>query len=304
MAIVKPSRYGSSHSVEVRDQRTTQKFTQVWQVELEPSDPPLMSDAEIVRLPGLPTAGISTFRPRPGLVVPYCLCRSVAPKPRQGSLRLWDVVCQFELAGAAQQDAAPDDQTPIDLTPRIEPFVETLEQVVYKDWDGKDILDPFKRLWDQPVKVPVPIKGLRLTRYVQTFNEDTLAYWIETTNKTAWRNEPEDAWRIRAVAGKEVEFGNFRIGQLQFEMVSSPLELNVQVGTAAPAVRRVGWLELRAARSVKFLNTANKIEINTVERNGDPEPTWVDKDGKRSSVPYFFAYRTRRQRNFNLIVRT
>lgn len=301
MARIYRSRYGNAHSVEVRDQQTTQKFTQVWTVELEDSDGPLLTEPEIVRLNGLPVAGFSTYRPQDGMVVPFALCKSVSPKPR-GSLRLWDVVCQFELIGANQQDPEPDDQTPTDLAPRIEPFVESMEQVVYKDWDAKDILDPFKRLWDQPVKIPIPLSGVRVTRYVASFNEQTLAYWLETTNESTWRTQPEDAWRIRSVTGKEVEFGRYRIGQLQFEMLSNPLELSVQIGSAAPAVRRIGWLELRAARSVKYLNDANKFELNRIERNGDPEPTWIDKDGKKSANPYFFAYRNRRQRNFNLIV--
>jgi hypothetical protein len=298
------SRYGNSHTVEVRDQQTTQKFTQTWTVELEDSDGPLLTEPEIVRMPGLPVAGFSTYRPRNGFVVPFALCRSVTPKPRGTSMRLWDVVCNFELTGAEQQNAEPDDQTPTDLRPRIEPFVESIDQVAYKDWDGKDILDPFKRLWDQPVKVPIPLSGVRVTRYVSAFNEQTLAYWLETTNETTWRQQPEDAWRIRAVEGKEVEFGPYHIGQLKFEIVSNPLELSVQIGTAAPAVHRIGWLELRAARSIKFKNAANKMEINRIEREGDPEPTWIDKDGKKSADPYFFAYRTRRQRNFNQIVRS
>lgn len=296
------ARQGHAHSIEYQDQKTTQRYTQVWMVELGDSDPPLMTECEVASLPGLPRAGWSTYRPRSGLVVPFAVCQSVTPKPLDRSLRLWQVVCQFELSGADQEEPVPDDMSPIDLRPRIEPFVESAEQVVYKDWDGTPILDPFNRLWDQPVKIMVPLPGVRVTRYVPTYDEADLAYWLQTTNLTPWRMQPADAWCIRSVSGSEVEVGNFRLGQLQFEIVSNPLELEVSIGGESPALRRIGWLDVRAARSVRYLNDDGQVELNTVNRIGEPESTWIDKDGKRSSVPYYFAYRKRVQRDFNQIV--
>lgn len=295
------SRTGHSHSIEVKDQKTTQKYTQSWTVELEDSDPPLLTDCEIATLPGLPRAGRSTYKPRNGLVVPFAICQSVSPKPINGSLRLWNVICQFELQGGDQQQPQPDDVTPISLQPRIEPFVESLDQVAYKDFDGNDIVDPFKQLWDEPVRLSIPLAGVRLTRFVPTYDETTLAYWMKTTNAATWRGQPEDAWFIRSVTGKEVEVGNFTLGQLQFEILSNPIELNVQMGTAAPKVRRVGWLEVRAGRSVRYKNAEDKVEMNRVQRGGPPVPTWIDKDGKKSATPYFFAYRKNRQRDFSQI---
>lgn len=295
------SRTGHSHTIEVKDQKTTQKYTQSWTVELEDSDPPLLTDAEVAMLPGIPRAGRSTYRPRNGLVVPFAICQSVAPKPINGSLRLWNVVCQFELSGADQEEPRPEDTSPLDLRPRVEPFVESMEQVAYKDFDGNQIVDPFKQLWSEPVKLAIPLAGVRLTRFVPSYDESTLANWIKTTNSAPWRGQPEDAWLIRNVTGKEVEVGNFVLGQLQFEMLSNPIELNVQMGTAAPRVRRVGWLDVRAGRSVRYKNAQDKIEINRDPRGGPPVPTWVDKDGKKSSTPYFFAYRRHRQANFSQI---
>lgn len=76
----------------------------------------------------------------------------------------------------------------------------------------------------------------------------------------------------------------------------------MSIGGEEPDLRRVGWLDVRAARSLRFINADGKIEMNHVNRIGDPEPTWIDKDGKKSPVPYFFAYRKRLQRDFNEIV--
>lgn len=235
-------------------------------------------------------------------MVPFAVCNSVTPSPN-GSLRKWKVVCQFNLDGADPQQPQPDDVSPVDLRPRVEPYVEAGEVVIYKDFTGKYIVDPFKKLWDQPVKAPIPLSGVRVTKYVQGYNENTLAYWLHTTNLNTWRGKDEDAWAVKSVVGKEVEVGKFKLAQLQFEILSNPTQLTVQIGDADPAMHFVGWMELRAARSIKYLNSSEQIEVNRIARNGEPEPVWVDKDGHKSDVPYFFAYRTRPQRNFNDIVK-
>ncbi len=67
-AIIRRSRFGNGHSIEYRDQKYSQKFTQSWDVELTDDDPEVMTDVEVTWLPGLPRAGISTYSPRPGLV--------------------------------------------------------------------------------------------------------------------------------------------------------------------------------------------------------------------------------------------
>lgn len=302
MAIVRRSRYGDQTTHENRDGRRTRKFTQVWDVELESSDPDPISGLEVQRLPGLPIPGFSTYSPRPGRFVPFAICRSSSPQPMQGNRRFWKVTKTFELIGTDDEDKG-EDEDPISLAPKVEPFVELTDYVIYKDFDNRDVVDPFNDLFAEPVRAPIPLKGVLVTRYVKSFDENTLADWLQTTNETAWRGQSEDAWCITEVTGQEVQFGNFTIGQLQFKIVSHPVEISVSLNGAAPANHRVGWLSVRAARSTTFIDSNGKRQTHRLEGAGSPPSmTWVNKDGEATDTPYFQAFRIRRQKNFNLII--
>lgn len=305
MARIRRSRTGNTTTSEYRDGQHTKKFTQQWLVELDDGDPDPISGIEVQNLPGLPRPGWSIYSPRDGYVIPFAICRSSSPIPNPKNLRLWTVTCTFELKGAsASEEPKPDDSDPNDLSPKVEPFVNSAEFPLLEDFDGTKILDPFGDLFQEPVKAPVPMKGVNVTRYVRDFDENTLAHWLQTTNSGTWRNEPEDAWCITSVSGQEIQFGRFTIGQLQFKIEHNPLELTVKLKSdSEPKKRRVGWLAVRAARSTTIINADGERIVNRLDKSGSPPKlTWVDKDGNKSDEPYYQAFRKRRQRNFSEIV--
>ncbi len=249
----------------------------------------------------MPIPGWSTYSPKPGFVIPFAICRTVSPVALPGNRRRWQVTCTFEISGSDDEEK-PEDADPQSLAPQIEPFTETGEAVMLEDYDGTKILDPFGDLFAEPMRVPIPLKGVTVTRYVTSYDEHTLGDWLQTTNDATWRTQPKDAWCVTAITGQQVQFGNFTIGQLTLTILSNPLELKVSLDGAAAVKRRIGWLGIRAARSTKFKDADDKIQINRNENSGSPPLlTWVDKDGKKSNEPYFQAFRIRRQKNFNAI---
>ncbi|TWU19568.1 hypothetical protein [Allorhodopirellula heiligendammensis] len=301
MAIIRPARYGDQTTTEMRDGKVTKKFTQVLDVELEATDPDPISGLEVTQLNNAPRPGFSVYVPRPGLVVPFATCRTVTPAPVQGNRRRWTLTCTFEKNGN-DDEPKPDSSDPNSLLPIVEPFSETGEAVMLEDFDGTKILDPFGDLFDEPMRVPIPIDGVKVTRYVPTYDESTLSNWLETTNKTEWRNQPEDAWCVTAITGQPIQFGNFTIGQINLTIKAHPLELKVSLKGAAPKLHRIGWLGVRAARSTTFLDDDGKRQTNRADGGANPPlATWVDKDGKKSEEPYFQAFRVRRQREFSAI---
>jgi hypothetical protein len=283
--------------VEFRDNKTIKRYTHPWKVELGPDDP-RYSAPEILALRGVPKPGRTTYRPRDGVIIPFAICRSVSPKKEGSGRALWTITCEFEKEGP--EDETKDDNDPMSLAPKIEPFCDGMEFMILKDFDNVLIVDPFKRKFAEPVLASIPLAGVRVTRYVSSYDEQTLAFWKYTTNNGTWRGQPEDSWYIRDVTGKEVEFGDFTIGQLTFDIVSNPLEL--QIGTQN---RRIGWLATRLLESEKYKD-ATTNEEQWFRNNGDGSPTVqnIDKDGKPSTTQQFVAFRKCRQRDFNLIVKS
>jgi hypothetical protein len=283
--------------VEFRDNKTTKRYTHPWKVALDPDDPPL-SAPEILMLPGVPKPGRTTYRPRNGIIIPFAICRSVSPKKDGDGRKLWTVMCEFEKEGP--EDETKDDNDPMSLAPKIEPFCDGMEFPIMKDFDDILIVDPFKRKFAEPVLASIPLAGVRVTRYVPSYDEQTLAFWKFCTNDSEWRGQPEDSWYIRDVTGKEVEFGDFTIGQLTFDIVSNPLEL--QIGTET---RRIGWQATRLLESEKYKDPTTGDE-QWFRNKGDGSPTVqnIDSEGHPTNEQTFVAFRKCRQRDFNQIVRT
>jgi hypothetical protein len=282
--------------IEFRDNKTTMRYTHAWKVELEQGDPPY-SAPEILALRGVPKPGRTTYRPRDGVIIPFAICRSVSPKKEGEGRRLWTVTCEFEKEGPEEE--TQDENDPMSLAPKIEPFCDGMEFPILKDFDDRVIVDPFGSKFADPVLASIPLAGVRVTRYLPAYNEQTLAFWKFTTNEGTWRGQPEDAWYIRDVTGKEVEFGDFTIGQLTFDIVSNPLEL--QIGTAT---RRIGWLATRLLEFTQFKNEAGKLEDFRLDGSGSLTTGNVNLDGTKATSQKFDAFRKCRQRDFNIIVRS
>lgn len=301
MAIIRHARYGHSTSAEYREGKMHKKLTLVYDVQLESTDPDPISGYEVQRLRGLPIPGFSVCSPRPGWVVPFTICKTSTPTPSANNLRHWKVTCTYESAG--DEEAQPDTADPASLAPKIEPFVQSSEAVMNVDYEGKKIVDPFEDLFAEPMRAPIALRGVKVVRYVTGFNENTLADWLHVTNNASWRNQPEDAWCVTDVTGQEVQFGKFTIGQLTFTILSNPLELTIALGSAAPALHRIGWLGIRAARSTTYIDSNGDRVVNRLTTSGSPPMlTWVDKDGNKSEEPYYQAFRIRKQKNFSEIV--
>ena len=308
MANVRRSRKGDSHTVTFNDGKLTQRYNQTLIVELDTNDPDPITGDQVRVLPGVPKPGLSTYSPRDGRVIPFCVCKSVTPTPDPNSRRLWYARCTFELEGSADDDQ-DDSGDPTSLDAKVEPFCDETEAIMLVDWDGKKILNPFDDLFDEPVMAPIPLPGVRVTRYLASYDENTLAYWKHTTNTAEWRNKPADAWTVRNVTGSMVQYGNNTIGQLVFDIVANPLEMELPNadGSAGVETRRYGWLEVRAARSFEHIvNIGGNAErvIHRLKKGGPPRMTWLDKDGNKSDDPNYQAFRNRRQRDFEIILPT
>ena len=308
MATIRTARSGDTHTVSYADGKRTHRYNQTVIVELDSGDPDPITGVEVRNMAGVPKPGLSLYSPRAGRVLPFCICKSVTPTPDPKSRRLWRVKCTFELFGDEEEDK-DETEDPLNLNPKIEPFCESGEAIMLKDWDDKIIKDPFGDLFDDPVMAPIPLAGVRVKRYVAGYDETTLAYWTHVTNDAPWRNQPIDAWHCRKVTGQEVQYGPTTIGQLTFDIVSNPLEMELPKADGSPGteVRRYGWLDVRALRSYKHIvdDNGTAIErINRVKRDGPPKQVWVDKDGNKVDDPYFFDFRKMRQRDFEQIVVT
>jgi hypothetical protein len=295
MARVRVGR-GETASIDVStDGKLTKRYTQQITVELEEHDPPYTA-AEIPYLSGMPRAGRTTYRPRPGIVIPFAICRSVKPKPRGDSRRLWDVTVDYSYEGNEDEEQSEESDF-ISLAPKFEPFTDSIDVAILKDWDGKDIVDPLGELFDSPTMTPIPLAGVKVTRYVPEYDENTLASWLFCTNDGPWRGQPEDAWLIRSVTGAEVEVGAMTLGQITFEIVSNPLELEIEGQT-----KRVGWLETKMLLSEDFKTNATPAKRETNRNDvGMIRRTKIDKDGKKTTDTKFLAFRKYRQRAFGAI---
>ncbi|MGV3483710.1 MAG: hypothetical protein ACO1RT_04760 [Planctomycetaceae bacterium] len=288
-----------------KEGKVVQRYSQQWVVELDDSDPDPISGPEIAAMAGIPRPGRSTYSPRPGLVVPFAICKSVTPKADSGTRRRWTVMATFERIGSEQQDPQNDSFDPANFAPKIEPFTTDIELPMFIDFDNKVICDPFEQLFDTPVMAKLALPGVRVTRYVDSFDENTLASWKHTTNETTWRGKPKDSWCVQNVTGQEVQIGNFTRGQLQFEISSNDLELKVDgVNT------RVGWMDTRALLSSVYKDASGKLQDFRIDGTTTATLRWVDKNGNRSPIvdgrqtPQFLAFRNRKRKNFNLIVRS
>lgn len=292
MATVRIGREESATS-ELRDGKVIKKYTQPVIVELDDDDPPY-SAAEILYLAGVPRPGVTTYRPRPGVIIPFAICKSVRPKSK--SRKLWELTVEYEQGG--DDEPIEEDEDPesyLDLSPKFEPFTDRTEIPLVKDWDNKDIVDPLGDLFETPTMAAVPLAGVRVTRYVAGYDENTLASWECCTNSEPWRGQPADAWFIKSVTGRAVDVGGFALGQLTFEIVSSPLELTIDGST-----RRVGWLEVKALQSEDFKDGTGKRVTN---RNavGTIRKTKINKDGEKATETIYAVFRKYRQRNFSAI---
>ena len=302
MARIRRDRYGDNATSDYSKGKVTQKFTQTLIVELDKDDPDPITPAEILALRGIPIPGYTTYSPRDGLVVPFAMCKSVAPKPDPKSRRLWRVVAKYELSGTEPGEPQSDELDPNDLAPKVEPFTTDIELPMLKDFDDKVILDPFDQYFDTPVMAKLALPGVRVTRYVDGFDENTLATWKHTTNDEEWRGQPEDTWCIQNVTGQEVQFGNFTLGQLQFEISANTLELAIDGETV-----RVGWMDARALLSNRYYKDGELHDYRANEGLSISK-TFIDKDGNLSPEvdgvrkAQFVAFRNRRQRDFSLIM--
>ena len=302
MAIVRRGR-ASSATAESRDGGITLKFRQPYLIELGPSDPDPISDAEVMVLPGVPVPGRTILQPRPGFVVPFAICQTIAPSPRT-SRRLWDLVATFELSGSEDSNPVHSATDPTSLAPRIEPFTSDIELPLVRDFSDVPIVDPFGDLFETPVMAPIPLPGIRVTRYVDEFDENTLATWKHATNHEPWRGQPADTWCITEVTGREVEWDGLTFGQLQFDISANELELPIEDSEHPGSFEttRVGWMDARLLRSTDYLDESTPAvrRVNLVD--GSPRSIYIDRFGKRSEEPRFVAFRNRRQRDFSAIL--
>jgi hypothetical protein len=276
-------------SIEYKDNKITKRFSQPYVVELS-DDEPEYSGAEIVYAVGLPRPGRTTYSPRPGIVIPFAICTRLTPKFK--SKKLWEVLADFEYTGDDDEESKEEDDFP-NLAPKIEPFTDSIQVPIYRDWDGLEIVDPLGDLFEQPTLADIALPGVRVTRYVDSFDENTLAAWKWRTNATAWRGQPEDAWLCREATGQEVEVGPFTLGQITLEFVSNPLELLVN-----EEMRRVGWLDVRKLESEDFLTEegkrlTNRNNVGTIRR------TKIDADGQLAEETQYLLFRKFRQAEFN-----
>lgn len=309
MARVRPQRTGDGATITSRDNVVTQTYDQTYIVQLDP-DEAHFSNAQVAILPGVPRPGRSMYSPAPGLIIPFCLCESVRPQStRNRNVRT--VVAKFMLEGSEPQEPTDESTDPLSLAPRVESFCESTETIMVEDYDGRQIVDPFGDFYEDPVLTEIPLPGVRLTRYVQDFDEQTLAYWKHTTNDSEWRGQPEDAWMIREVTGDRVQHGNFEVGRLQFTIVSHPLEIEYRRdGQQNRVRRRYGWQEIRAAQSSRFAAADGSIHTFH-DASGSPKKLWLKHDTGRpnfaegamapdfETVPEYDIYRIRRQRDFS-----
>ena len=299
MATARRGRYGDTAVAEYKKDKIVQRYTQPWIVELDGSDPDPISAADILSVPGLPRARWSTYSPRPGFVIPFAVCKTVTPKPDPKSRRLWRVNTTFELSGSEQEEPQSDESAPLDLTPRVEPFTSEIQIPMMRDFDDKVVADPFGQLYDTPVMAQLSLPGVRVTRYVDSFDENTLAQWEFTTNDAPWRGKPIDAWCIQKATGQYVQFGEGEVGQLTFNISANPLELEIE---GEP--QRIGWHDTRALLSSTYLDDIG--EMQEFRLNGTtPTKGWINPDGTAStSTPpeQFAVFRNRERRDFSAIV--
>lgn len=307
MATIRRGR-GPSMTAEERDGKIVNKYRQPLIIELDSNDPDPISEAEVLALAGMPRPGYTMYSPRSGLVVPFAMCKSVAPKPRSKSHRIWDAIATYELSGSEQEDPEPDNTDPDNLEPKIEFFTSDTEVPLLKDFDDQVIADPFGDLYETPVMAPIALPGIRVTRYVASFDENTLAFWKHTTNDDTWRGEPAGTWCVTNVTGREVQFGEQVLGQLQFDIQANTLELPIEDKNSPGTMvtTRVGWMDSRILRASYFFDDAGKKKIEAVM--GAVSTHFIDRFGKKTTGATvvdrarFIAYRNRRQRDFKQII--
>jgi hypothetical protein len=304
--IVRPGRsLRGGYEMRGNDGRVTQRYTHNFTVEW-PEDEPIPVIDEVLQLPGLPIVKYSCYSPRPGWLIPYCICRSKNALPRDTTMRLWDVTCEFSSESDQEQQPQQDNQDPFSLAPIIDYFCEVIEIAGSHDRSTppKLLANPIGQPYADPILIPTPCRGVKVTRYVPSYDDSTLEYWMHTLNKTTWRNEPADTWWVKNITGSKTKWGTFEIGMLTWEILGNKTEYTDENGVK----HRVGWMETRERIGSLVRNAAGDLEVPRTKPNVGfmrIEQAFIDKTGKpipEGNPKQFDIFRKYLRREFDQIL--
>lgn len=289
-------------STEKRGDKIIQVRRATIQVETDPEVAPLVLD-EVLRLPEIPIVGQTHWSPKPGFLIPFCICKKKSAKRHGDKERFWLVDCEFNSETDQEQDPKDEDDNPLDFDPVIEPLSDVMEIAGRKDFNNKVIANPLGELYAEPVLFPIPLAGVRVSRYVLGQTEWLMQFWRERLNNATWRTGLTHTWCIRDCELKPVKWkdapADLALGT--WTIMHNPIQANVD-----GVVKQVGWYESRQRVATFYKRDDGTFEDFRTNHSFAKLPYGnVDIDGKRipaGDPPEFDWFRNRRDTDFSVLV--
>lgn len=240
---------------------------------------------DVITASGLPITNLSVYY-FDGKIIPFLICRKKTARQDRKNAALWSVTCSYD-SGDVQNGKEGDFKAVsppnalTDITPREEPFVDVIEEVMYKDKKDKSVLTPTGNFYAEPVMEEVPILTIKLTQYESSIAYQTMLDRTAKVNETTYRTKGRYMWKIEKVEAVEVEV-QLAGGLTTAAMVTYTLRLSTKTN---------GWKEERLLIDTHFYLSSGgtlvldgdgnkkKVAFTDVQSFGHTTG-FIDSDGK------------------------
>ena len=244
-----------------------------------------VSDVEVITAPGLPIINRSVYR-YGNIIIPYLVCRGKNPK-ETGSRARWVVECDYETDGQVEPQVQQLKESVAEIPPKITRSVEVIDQIAFKDRQGKPYALPTGTNFSEPGVYPVGCTILNVSQYEDGITDDDLEARIRTVNKDQFRSKDPYSWVIESIDSDPATVpligGDHETNEVSYTLKHNPLPHGWRDTRGLVDTHHMYPLASGGKVKVVF-NDGGKHWIKGWENTGDDQnPVW-EPGGERQSV--------------------